>query len=151
MRNYDLILRKKGVNPSYQRRKILEFMYNNHGHPTVNEIFTRLSLEIPSLSKATVYNTLNLFREKNLVNMIFLEGNEARYDLVTNPEHGYFHCLECGSLTDIELSDDIVSTEILDGYKVKYKIFLMSGICVSCNEKYLDRNKRSKILTKNLG
>jgi Fur family transcriptional regulator, peroxide stress response regulator len=49
----------RAIRPSYQRLKILEYLTNNQSHPTVDQIFQNLHLEIPTLSKATVYNTLN--------------------------------------------------------------------------------------------
>ena len=57
-------LKENGIKPSYQRMKIYEFLLQNRIHPTVDTIYRALNKEIPTLSKTTVYNTLNLFIEK---------------------------------------------------------------------------------------
>ena len=53
-------LSEKGIKPSYQRVKILERLLADKNHPTVNDIYTDLIDEIPSLSKTT-FNSLFLF------------------------------------------------------------------------------------------
>jgi len=54
-------LKNHDIKPSYQRMKIFQYLLDNHVHPTVDTIYKALCPEIPTLSKTTVYNTLNLF------------------------------------------------------------------------------------------
>ena len=56
-------LKKRKIHPSYQRLRILDYLYKNQYHPTAEQIFKDLQREIPTLSKTTIYNTLNLFLE----------------------------------------------------------------------------------------
>ena len=65
--NIEKYLRDHGISPSYQRKRIFEYLYNSKDHPRVNDIYYALIDEIPTLSKTTVYNTLNLFI-KNIFN-----------------------------------------------------------------------------------
>ena len=58
--NIEKYLRDHNISPSYQRKRIFEYMYENRNHPNVNQIYEALVKEIPTLSKTTVYNTLNL-------------------------------------------------------------------------------------------
>ena len=81
MRNIDIFLRENGIKPSYQRKRIYEFIFEHRNHPTVNMIYQALIHEIPPLSKATVYNTMNLFDEQGLIDVIPIEGNESRFDI----------------------------------------------------------------------
>ena len=53
-------LLEKNIRPSHQRIKVMEFLLKNKIHPTVDYIYNELHEEIPTLSKTTVYNTLNL-------------------------------------------------------------------------------------------
>ena len=53
------------ITPSQPRVAILKYLIENQWHPTVDQIFISLRPAIPSLSKATVYNTLNAFIEGN--------------------------------------------------------------------------------------
>ena len=57
-------LKAHEIKPSYQRIKIFQYLVENKNHPTVDMIYKALCTEIPTLSKTTVYNTLNLFIEK---------------------------------------------------------------------------------------
>ena len=54
---------KYGIHPSVQRIAIMDYLIKHRTHPTVDEVYTALSDEIPTLSKTTVYNTLKLFAE----------------------------------------------------------------------------------------
>lgn len=133
--NIDVYLREKGVKPSYQRKRIFEYMMNNHNHPSVNDIYEALIHEIPTLSKATVYNTMNLFLEHKLIEVLPIDSNEARYDVFNPEEHGHFKCDVCGKIFDVnikihvgELSDD------LKGFHVAQEIYNFRGTCKECLE-----------------
>ena len=54
---------KKDIRPSYHRIKVLEYLFDHEDHPTADEIYAVLHSQIPTLSKTTVYNTLNSFVE----------------------------------------------------------------------------------------
>jgi Fur family transcriptional regulator, peroxide stress response regulator len=84
-------LKGKDIRPSYQRIKVLEFMYHVGGHPTADEIFRALSADIPSLSKGTIYNTLHTLVEAGLVRDVGIDETEKRYD-ITLSNHGHFQC-----------------------------------------------------------
>ncbi|MGI5927325.1 MAG: Fur family transcriptional regulator, partial [Thermacetogeniaceae bacterium] len=63
-------LKTKNISLSYQRLKVLEYLTQNRCHPTVEQIFTELQKDIPTLSKTTVYNTLRILAEAGLVKVI---------------------------------------------------------------------------------
>ena len=134
LKSYSALLKTKGIKPSFQRVKIMEFLQNNHIHPTVNDIYFALIKEIPSLSKTTVYNTLNLFIEKKLVYVIVIEENETRYDLLTHT-HGHFKCTCCGALFDVELNIDYSKSQELLGCDIEEKHIYFKGICRNCKER----------------
>jgi len=71
-------LKKNGIKPSVQRMKIFQYLLDHHTHPTVDDIFQNLSPEMPTLSKTTVYNTLNIFVSNNIIQEIIIEENEVR-------------------------------------------------------------------------
>ncbi|MCD6363871.1 MAG: transcriptional repressor [Synergistetes bacterium] len=132
------ILKRKGINPSYQRMKILEYLQGNKSHPTVDMIYRDLSSDIPTLSKTTIYNTLRLFAEKGMISCLVIEGNELRFDPNTSP-HGHFLCTKCGAIYDIELDKDCVerirSSASAKGHKVSELQITFRGICKACLEK----------------
>ncbi len=124
-------LKNKSIHLSHQRIKILEYLFEKQGHLTADEIFRDLHKEVPTLSKTTVYNTLNLFVDANIVKMITTEENEARYELVSE-NHGHFKCESCGNIYDFEIDPDILPSSDLDGFVVHEKDIYFRGICPRC-------------------
>jgi Fe2+ or Zn2+ uptake regulation protein len=127
-------LKSHGIKPSYQRIKIFEYLVKNKNHPTVDMIYKAIIEEIPTLSKTTVYNTLNLFIEKKIVIMIVIEENETRYDADVNL-HAHFKCENCGEIKDIEISPEKADILELNGYQVNEHHIYFKGICDECLEK----------------
>lgn len=126
----DYLLKKK-IKPSYQRIKILKYLMCYKNHPTVDMIYTEVVKEIPTLSKTTIYNTLNLFIEENIARMITIEEGETRYD-ATVESHGHFKCRSCEEIFDFKLNDiDVVNTELKD-FIVEQKSFYFTGLCEKC-------------------
>lgn len=128
---YKNFLTQSGIQPSFQRLKILERLDVKRDHPTVNTIYEDLILQIPSLSKTTVYNTLNLFLEKSIVISIDTNDNEAHYDLV-HCVHGHFVCLKCKKIYDIELDSFSPDTLVKGGDSVVSTNITIKGICKNC-------------------
>lgn len=132
--NIGTYLREHGVKPSYQRLKIFQYMMENNNHPTVDTIYRALCNEIPTLSKTTVYNTLNLFIEKKIANVIVIEENETRYDLVMET-HAHFKCVQCGKLIDLDLDIKYDKCHELDGCEITEKHIYLKGICKTCKDR----------------
>lgn len=128
------ILQANGISPSYQRIKIFEYLANTKAHPTVEAIYKEVISEIPTLSKTTVYNTLNLFIEKGIAIIITIDEGEARYDADIKL-HGHFKCLECGVVEDVEIDLGDKEIEELKEYEIKEKHIYFRGKCKKCKEK----------------
>lgn len=126
-------LKEHGIKPSYQRMKVFQYLVDNHNHPTVDMIYKALCPEIPTLSKTTVYNTLNLFVEKKIVNVIIIEENETRYDLASHT-HGHFKCVSCGKLFDVELEINYNSCKELEECEIYERHFYFKGLCKDCKK-----------------
>ena len=95
-------LKTKNIGLSHQRLKVLEYLTQNRCHPTVDQIYTELQKDIPTLSKTTVYNTLRILAEAGLVKVISIEDKECRFDIDTE-DHGHFKCESCGTIFDFPL------------------------------------------------
>lgn len=93
-------LMRYSIRPSVQRTAIMEYLMNHKTHPTVEEIYLALNPSIPTLSKTTVYNTLNLFSEKGAVQVLTIDDKNARYDADVS-RHGHFYCRSCGKVHDV--------------------------------------------------
>ena len=124
-------LKNRRIHPSYQRIKVLEYLNKNQCHPTVDQIFKDLQSEIPTLSKSTIYNTLNLFLKSGLIRVINIEDNETRYDIITK-NHGHFKCESCGKIFNFSIDFNSFKTEELSGFKIIDKNLYFKGICPKC-------------------
>ncbi|WP_207750704.1 Fur family transcriptional regulator [Anaeromonas gelatinilytica] len=127
-------LKKNGIKPSLQRTKIYEYLIENKNHPTVDQIYNDLVKDIPTLSKTTVYNTFNLFMEKNIITIITIEENETRYDADTT-FHGHFKCDECGEVYDFDIDDIQINKDILKDFQINERHLYFKGKCKDCLKK----------------
>jgi len=119
------------IRPTIQRIKILEYLVKNPCHPTVENLYKELHPAIPTLSRTTVYNTLNLFLEAGLVKLLNIEDNEARYDIITEL-HGHFKCNQCGYISNFSINIDMLESGELAGYQINGKSVYFKGICPKC-------------------
>ena len=124
-------LLKKEIRPSFQRIKVLEYLINQPCHPTVDQIYNGLKKEVPTLSKATVYNTLNLLIEARLARVVTIEDNETRYDIKIS-NHGHFKCELCGTIFDFTVNIDNFISDELSEFKINEKNVYFKGICPRC-------------------
>lgn len=124
-------LKKNGIKPSIQRIKIFEYLLGHHTHPTVDDIFQSLSAEIPTLSKTTVYNTLNIFVENHIVHEVIIEENEVRYDVETGT-HGHFKCKVCGDIIDFDVDLSKLDLQKLGNVEIEETHFYLKGTCAKC-------------------
>jgi Fur family peroxide stress response transcriptional regulator len=134
-------LTNKGIRPSYQRIRVLEYLHRKGGHPNVDEIFRALSPDIPSLSKMTIYNTLHTFVEAGLIRVVDIDDAEMRYD-VTLADHGHFLCEACGMIYNFQVVIDRIPIEGLNQFKVKEKNIYFKGLCPNCLNQPSHRNTR---------
>ncbi|MFS8541479.1 MAG: transcriptional repressor [Tissierellales bacterium] len=125
-------LKKHDIRPSNIRIKVLKFLLKNRIHPTVEDIYKSLIEEIPTLSKTSVYNTLNLFLEKGIVVGIALDQKELRYDINTN-FHGHFKCNKCGIIYDFPIMISFPNKDQLEGFEITNRDVFFYGICKECN------------------
>lgn len=134
-------LKQKGIRPSFQRIKVLEYLFQKGGHPTVDEIYRALSPAIPSLSKATIYNTLHTFVEAGLVQGVEIDEAEMHYD-ITLSDHGHFLCETCGTIYNFTVNMDQVEIDGLNQFEIIQKNVFFKGRCPNCQ--MTDYEKRSK-------
>lgn len=124
-------LKKKNINLSYQRLKVLEYLTQVRTHPTVDQIFTDLQKDISTLSKTTVYNTLRVLVQAGLVRVITIEDNETRYDIDVR-DHGHFKCESCGRIYDFHIDMNSLIVKDLNNFKIDDKNVYFKGICPQC-------------------
>lgn len=126
-------LMQYAIRPSVQRTAVMEYLMNHKTHPTVDEIYLALSPGIPTLSKTTVYNTLNLFIEKGAVQMLTIDEKNARYDADTS-KHAHFYCSSCGKVHDFMiLKPEMYEIPSNSQFNIQSMQLSYYGTCKSCN------------------
>jgi Fur family transcriptional regulator, peroxide stress response regulator len=124
-------LAARGVRSSYQRLRVLQYLRAVGGHPTADEIHRGLLAEMPTLAKATVYNTLHALVAAGLAHIVDTGDAEARYDAVVTG-HGHFRCEVCGRLSDFAIDIDNIAVDGLARYRIHSRSVVFQGICPTC-------------------
>lgn len=125
------LLESKGIKPSFQRLKILEYILKAQGHPSADAIYRELSGQIPTLSRTTIYNTLNLFTGKKIISPLVFSDASIRYETVAKP-HAHFLCRACGRLYDVETGIALSNGHNIEGHRVEETHIHLKGICREC-------------------
>jgi Fur family iron response transcriptional regulator len=94
------VLRDHGVTPTHQRIEIACALFSRMEHLSADQVLAIVNDRAAETSKATVYNTLNLFLEKGLIREVIVDPNKVFYDPNPQPHHHFYH-LDSGQLTDI--------------------------------------------------
>lgn len=132
MDNYVQILKKNGLKVTPQRLEILKYLDTHRSHPTADTIYSDLKKNNPSLSKTTVYNTLQHLDEHGLVYTLTISGSESRFDSVINPHH-HFLCKTCGNIIDIDIEcPNARKVEAEGGHRIDEVHGYFKGVCASC-------------------
>jgi Fur family iron response transcriptional regulator len=98
------VLRGHDISPTHQRIEIAYAIFSRGEHLSADQILTLANDRAAETSKATVYNTLNLFLEKQLIREVIVDPNKVFYDPNTTPHH-HFYNVDTGALTDIDARD----------------------------------------------
>ncbi len=100
----DVVLRHaleaKGQRFTEQRASVYRFLLGTTMHPTADEVFTAVRTEIPDISLATVYKSLEALVGCELATKLTYGDAAARYDARTDP-HPHARCTVCGSVFDV--------------------------------------------------
>ncbi len=138
-------LKENGATLTPQRMAIAEFLSKNKDHPTVDEIHRNIQRRYPTMSVATVYSTLELFKELGEVQELSIrKRGKACFD--PNPGlHHHLLCRNCGKILDIEFEHPsncpIMGKESINGCKVEEVQAYLYGICSECLKKESDKKE----------
>ena len=131
-----------------ERYAILDAVYSTDGHFTLDELGEKLATEYKfPVSRATLYNTLNLFMELRLVIRHRFQGTTS-YE-VYGESHSHQICTMCGKVTEVKTPE---VTKAIDALRLKrfrkdgFTLYIY-GICSTCQAK-LTRKKNTKKTTK---
>lgn len=131
-------LQKSGLRITPQRIAICKFLAESAWHPTAFEIYEQIKREYPSLSLATVYNTLDVLAAQRVINVLGDSGDgRNHFDADTSP-HINLACVQCHQITDVEyellakIEQELSSSS---GFNLLGARVLYYGICPACQKK----------------
>lgn len=93
-------LRSRGIAPSAQRVAVAQYVLFTTDHPSADQVWERVKTTFPIISRATVYNTLNLFVQKGLLRELILAEGKVVYDPNVG-DHHHFIDEDTGRILDI--------------------------------------------------
>ena len=100
----DNFIKRKGLRRTIQREQIADVVFSRDEHFTADELFERVRKVDAETSRATVYRTLGLLVEADLLRQIDLGENQVTYDpnFLDKPSHNHLVCIDCGKVVEFE-------------------------------------------------
>jgi Fur family iron response transcriptional regulator len=98
------LLRQHAINPTHQRIEIAYALFSRREHMSADQVLAAVNDRHSETSKATVYNTLKLFLDKQLIREVIVDPNKVFYDPNTEPHH-HFYNVDSGELIDIDAAE----------------------------------------------
>ena len=129
-------LKKEGLKYTPQRTAVLEEIIKDKGHPESEEVYLALKKKGQSVSRATVYRTMDILVNNGFARKMNLGDGRARYESkVNSPHHDHLVCMDCGLI--IEFMDQKIEglqDEIAIQYEFQLKrhIHQLFGLCKKC-------------------
>lgn len=120
-----------------QREVVLQVIRDAREHLTANEVFSAAKEILPSISFATVYNSLRYLKEVGHIAEIQFGNGASRFDRMTH-RHDHAICTRCGKLVDIEMEHPkelITRAAKYSKFKPESLEFTLRGICPDCAAK----------------
>jgi Fur family ferric uptake transcriptional regulator len=121
-----------------QRRLLLELIRDAEGHIDAKELYHRASARDESIGPATVYRSLNLFKELGLVDEMRLGKVRCYYEIKQSPAHQHLVCRGCGKVMEFQtphFQKLIEAVRREHGFKVTKAELYLEGYCPECEEK----------------
>lgn len=130
-------LREEGFRVTPQRIAIVDYLLKTEDHPSAEMVLKVIRKKYPMIGRSTVYKTLDLLKERKIVNEIEVDG-EARFDAHTE-NHINLVCIKCGNIDDVS-EESLKGIMVRAARKSKYKIlkgnFELHGYCSNCKSKF---------------
>ena len=128
---------KRYLRATPQRAIIFEVIEKLVGHITAEDIYEEVQKVNPYISLATVYRTLELLQELNMITPTNLGGSQTYFALKDHGPHHHLVCMECGGIE--EFSDDIfdpirIRLEEEYGFWVRTDHMSLFGVCQACHK-----------------
>jgi len=126
--------RQVGLKLTPQRLAILDYLEGNKTHPSAEEIYKAVSRKFPTMSFATVYNTLETLKRHGFVTELTMDPTKKRFDPDSRPHH-HLICTNCRKIIDIRSKFKLSLHETeSEGFKIIGNHIEFYGWCSKCNK-----------------
>lgn len=128
-------LEKAGIHASAQRVAVADYVLRTHEHPSADLVWKRVKEKFPWISRATVYNTLNLFVEKRLLQRLNIAEDSVVFDPIIETHHHFIDEAD-GTIHDVPFEKvQVCNIEALRDYEVHDYQVVMRGTMKSPRRK----------------
>lgn len=135
-RNLRRALELRGQRYTEQRAAVYRFLHATDVHPTAEEVFRRVRTELPGISLATVYKSLETLVACGLAQKLGYGDGSARYDGRTDP-HTHARCLSCGRIADVAGPAPSAEPIAVHGQGGPFRVtgvrLELTGYCAECD------------------
>ena len=133
-----ILLREHGYKVTPQRLAVYEAFADETWHPNAEMLYNKLQPKFPAMSFATVYKTVEILHDINVMQVLNTGEDSFRYDANVH-EHYHLRCLKCGAVEDAIMDEGIKeqltkSVEGQSGYSISGRQFYFFGLCPHCNK-----------------
>ena len=125
-----------------QRRLLLDILRDSEGHLNAKELYRRAVERDGSISQATVYRSLNLFKELGLIDEMRLGGIRCYYEIKQASNHQHLICQGCGKILEFQsphFEKLIEAVRREHGFQVTKAELFLEGYCRECEDKSNNR------------
>ena len=129
---YEEKLRHNDMKVTPQRLAIVKAL-EEHGHMTIEELYSIILKQFPSISLATLYKNLNSMNDSNFTQEVKLPNQKSKFEL-TKDEHSHLVCTSCGKVEDyfIDTKNILKSAQTSNYKNLEVANLVFSGICCGC-------------------
>ena len=131
------LLKQNGLKYTKQREVVLKTLYEKNEHFTPEDLYIFLKNSYPELNIgiATVYRTLNLLEESNMVTSLSFGVAGKKFELANKPHHDHMICKRCGLIIEFE-NDKIEQLQLeiarTHHFRLTSHLMQLQGICEKC-------------------
>jgi len=128
--------RKLEIKLTPQRLAILKYLENNKEHPSAADVYEAVSKNFPTMSLATVYNTLKALKRRNNISELSIDPDKKRFDPDTENHH-HLICVMCKRIVDVQCEFPLHVPEAdRHGFLVTGNHVDFYGLCPKCKNKH---------------
>jgi len=137
LKEFQALLKENKLKFTKQRELVLNFLYENHGHFTPEDIYTHIKESNPDMKIgiATVYRTLTLLETSHIASSISFGVQGKKYELGIKKHHDHLICTKCGEIIEfydktIEERQEAIAKNF--NFKMIDHTMKIEGLCEKC-------------------